>query len=69
VLVGIGYPLVILLAKFVFVGVRVRIAAAPELFNKAFAFLVRLELFEGLTLFVCDDVGDVLVEPIFVGLL
>ena len=68
-LVGVGNPFVIFLAILVFVGVRIRIAPAPEFFDEAFALVVSLQLLESLALVVSDDVRDVLIEPIAVSLL
>src|SRR5438067_10235862 len=69
VLVRVSDALVILFAVLVFVRVRVGIAPAPELFDKVFALIVGLEFLERLALFVSDDVRDVFVKPVFVGLL
>ena len=66
-LVGIGDALVILLAIFVFVSIRIGIAPAPEFLDEAFALVVGSEFLESLPLFVGDDVGDVLVQPVLVG--
>src|SRR6266478_5086383 len=55
--VGIGNSLVILFPKLVFIGIRIRIATAPELFNKA------------LPLFVGNDVRDVFLQPVLVSFL
>ena len=68
-LVGIGDALVVLLAKLVFISVRIGIAPAPELFNETFALVVGFELLESLALFVGDDVSDVLLQPVLVSLL
>src|SRR5438046_5298794 len=67
-LVSIGNALVVFLAKFVFVRVRIGIAAAPELFDKPFALVVGRKFLESFALFFGDDVGDVFLEPIFVSL-
>ncbi len=61
VFVGISDALVVLLTKLVLIGVRIRIAPAPELFNKALALVVGFEFLKGLTLFIGNDVSDVLV--------
>src|SRR6266478_3169890 len=66
--VGIGDALVVLLAIFVFVGVRIGIAPAPEFFDETLALVVGLEFLESFALFVGDDVGDVFVQPVFVNL-
>src|SRR5713226_2116059 len=67
-LVSIGDALVVFLAEFVFVGVRIGIAAAPELFDKALPLVVSRELLESFSLLVGDDVSDVFLEPILVSL-
>src|SRR3954462_879988 len=69
VLVRVGDAFVVFLAIFIFIGVRIRIAPAPEFFDEPFAFFVGFEFLERLPLFIGDDVGDVLVEPVLVGLL
>ena len=68
-LVRVGDALVILFAEFVFVRVRIGIAAAPEFFDEVFALVVGGQFLKGFSFFVGDDVGDVLVEPVFVSLL
>jgi len=40
VLVSVGDTLVILFLEFVFLGVRIRVAAAPEFFDEALALVV-----------------------------
>ncbi len=67
-LVSIGDALVVFLAEFVFVRVRIGIAAAPELFDKPFALVVGRKFLESFALFFGDDVSDVFLEPIFVSL-
>src|SRR5215831_1041737 len=67
-LVRVGDAFVVFLAIFVFVGVRIGITASPELFDETFPFIIRLQFFEGFALFVGDDIGDVFVEPVLVGL-
>src|SRR5688572_21544124 len=69
VLVGVSYALVIFLFKFVLVGVRIRVTAAPEFLDEAFALVVVSQFFESLSLFVGDDVSNVFIEPVFVGFL
>ena len=66
VLVGVSDALVVFLAKFVFVGVRIRIAPPPEFFDKPFALVVSFQLLESFALFVGDDVRDVFFQPILV---
>jgi hypothetical protein len=67
-LVGVGNALVVLFFEFVLFGIGRGIAALPEGFNEVVALFVVGELLEGGPLFVCDDVGDVFVEPLLVGL-
>src|ERR1043166_863827 len=69
IVVRISDAFVVFLAVLVFVGVRIRIATAPELFDESLAFIVGFQLLERLALFVRDDVCDVFVQPILVGLL
>src|SRR5204862_2544020 len=66
-LVRVGDAFVVFLAIFVFVGVRVGIAAPPEFFDEPFTLVVGFQFLPGLALFVRDDIGHVLVEPVFVG--
>src|SRR6266850_3263321 len=68
-LVSIGDAFVVLLFEFVFLGIGIRIAPAPKLFNKPFTFIIGGEFFESLFLFVGDYVSDILLQPIFVGFL
>ena len=63
-LVSVGDTAVVLFLIFVFDCVRGGGAAQPEAFHELFAFFVGLELLEGLTLFVRDDVRDVFVLPL-----
>src|ERR1700756_2106822 len=65
---GVGDALVVLFFEFVFFGVRRGIATLPEGLNKVVALFVVRELLKGGSLFIRDDVGDVLVQPLFVGL-
>ena len=67
-LIGISNALVVLFFIFVFFGVRGRIAALPEGFDKVVALFIVRELPEGGALFVGDDVNDVFVEPLLVRL-
>src|SRR4051812_5354190 len=69
VLVRIGDALIILVAVLVFLGVGVRVASPPEIFDEVFAFLVGLQSVEGLFLFFRNDVGYIFVDPLLVGLL
>ena len=67
-LVGIGDTLVVFFFEFVLFGIRRRIAALPEGFNEVVALLIIGELLKGSAFFVSNDVGDVLVQPLLVGL-
>ena len=62
--VGVRDAAVMLFFELVFNGVRGGIAAEPELLDELFALLVGVELLEGFALFIGDDVGDVLVQPL-----
>ena len=67
VLVGIGDAAVVLFLKGILGRIRVRIAAQPELLDKLFALFVGLQAEEGAAFFGGDDVGYVLVQPLFIG--
>jgi hypothetical protein len=67
--VGVSDSLVVFLAIFVFVGVRIGIAAAPKLFDETFPLVIGFQFLKRFALFVSDDVSDVLVEPVLVGFL
>jgi hypothetical protein len=67
-LVGVGDALVVLFLIFVLFGIGRGIAALPEGFNEIVALFVVGELLEGGSLFVGDDVSDVFVQPLLVGL-
>ncbi len=67
-LVGVGDALVVLFLIFVLFGVRSGVAALPEGFDEVVALFVVRELLEGGALFVGDDVDDVFVQPLLVGL-
>ena len=67
-LVSVGNAFVVLLAIFIFVGVGIRIAAAPEVFDETFALVVRLQFLKGLSFVIRDDVSDVFFEPVLIGL-
>ena len=68
-LVGVGDPLVVFLFELVLFSVRIRVTAAPEFLDKTFALVVSRQFFECLPLFIGNDVGNVFVQPIFVGFL
>ena len=69
VLVCICDSLVILLAIFVFFRVRIRIAAAPEIFDKVLALFIGRQRIERPLLFLRDDIGHVRIAPFLVGFL
>ena len=69
VLVRVGDAAVVLFAEFVLRGVRIRIAAQPEILDEGVPLLVVRERLEGLALFVGNNVGHVLVQPGLVGAL
>src|SRR6266511_4340882 len=68
-LVGVGDTFVIFFLKLVLVGVRIRIAPAPELLYKPLPLIISLQLFKGLSLLISNNVGDILVQPILVSFL
>src|SRR4051794_1967884 len=67
VLIRVCDSFVVFLFEFVLVSVRIGIAPAPKFLDESFSFVVGSQFFECLTFFVSDDVGDVLVEPVFVS--
>src|SRR5215204_3606341 len=69
VFVSVGDALVILFLELVFVSIGIRITTAPKFLDEAFALVVRGQFLECLPLFVRDDVSNVFVEPVLVGLL
>ena len=68
VLVGVCDAFVVFLFKLVFVGIWIRVAPAPKFLDEAFALVVSSQFLECLAFFVGNDVSDVFVEPVFVGL-
>ncbi len=66
-LVGIGDAAVVFFLIGIIDRIGIGIAALPELLDEVLAFLVGLQLQEGLALGVRDDIGDVLAQPLFVG--
>ena len=66
-LVGVGDPAVVLFLEFVFDRVRSGIAPLPERFDKLLALFVGLQLQEGRALFIGDDVGNFLFQPLLIG--
>src|SRR6185503_14007001 len=68
-LVGISNALVVLLFELVFIGIRIRIAPAPEFLDKPLPLVIRCQFLKSLSLFVGNDIGDVLLKPVLVSLL
>jgi len=68
-LVGIGDALVVFLFEFVFVGIGIGIAPAPELFNEPLALVIGCKFLKGLSLFIRDDVSDIILQLVFVSCL
>src|SRR2546428_3491122 len=69
VFVRISNALVILLPKFVLVGIRVGIAPSPEFLYEPLALFVSFQFLEGPSFIIGDNVGDVFFQPVFIGLL
>src|SRR5437867_4590602 len=69
VFVRVGNTLVILLAIFILVSVRIGIAPSPEFLYEPLALVVSLQLLESLSFIIGNDVGNILLQPVFVGLL
>ena len=67
VLVGVGDAAVVLFLELVLDGIGRGVAAQPELLDELLALFVGLQPLEGRALFIGDDVGDVLVQPLAVG--
>ena len=65
-LVGIGDTAVVLFLVGIIDGIGIGIAALPELLDEVLALLIRLQSQESLAFGVCDDIGHVLAEPLFV---
>jgi hypothetical protein len=63
-LVCVSNPSVVLLFEFIAGRARIRIAAAPELFNEVLFLFQRGQVFEDFLLFVGDDVNDILLQPL-----
>src|ERR1700743_2334020 len=67
VLIRVGNSAVVLLSEFIVGRVRIRVATKPELLDKGVTLFVVAQVLESLAFLVGDDVGDVLIEPGFVG--
>src|SRR4051812_14275174 len=67
-LVCIGYTPIMLVLIFVVRRVGRGIAPLPESLDEFVALLVIREHFERLLLFVANDVADILIKPLLVGL-
>src|SRR5579863_5075297 len=61
--VGVGDAPVMLLTKFVFLGVRSRIAPQPEILDERLPLVVGLQRLKNLPLLVRDYVADLFVQP------
>jgi hypothetical protein len=61
VLIRVSDALVIFLFKLVLVRVGIGIATAPKLLNESLSFVVRRQLLKSLSLFLRDDVRNILV--------
>jgi hypothetical protein len=68
-LIGICDAFIVLFAKFVLLGVGVRVAPPPELLDKVLALFIGCKSLEGLFFFVSDDVGDIVLKLFFVNVL
>src|SRR6266849_357195 len=66
-LVGVGDAPVVFFLELVFFGIGSRVATEPELFDELLALIVGAEAFPSLLFLIRDDVGNVLIEPLFVG--
>src|SRR4051794_31867174 len=66
-IVRISDPAVMLFFVLVLLGVGSWVTTLPKRFDKLLALFVGLETFEGLLLFIRDDVQHVLVQPLFPG--
>jgi len=62
-IVGIGDAAIMFFAVLVLFGVRSRIAAQPEIFDKRLPLVVGLERLENLPLFIGYNVADLFVQP------
>ncbi|MGB2672231.1 MAG: hypothetical protein WA621_07590 [Candidatus Acidiferrum sp.] len=68
VLVGVGDAAIVFFAIGIIRGIRIGIAAAPEIFDLLFALFVSGEAKECVALFLGDDVRDLFGEPNGVGI-
>src|SRR5208282_4708163 len=67
VVVGVLDAPVMLLAKFVLRRIGIGVAAQPEVLDECLALFIVGQAHEGLALIVANNVGDVLIQPNFVG--
>jgi len=65
-LVGVGYPAVMLFLGGIIGRIGIGVAPLPELLDKLFALFVRLQLHKGTALFIRDDIYHVFVEPLLI---
>ena len=68
VLVGVGDAPVMLFTELVVRGVRIGIAAQPELLDERVPLFIVAQILEGVFLFVGDDPDHILIEPGLVGI-
>ena len=61
--VGIGDAFVIFFTVFIFFRIRIRIAAAPKIFDEIFALLIGLKSQKGALFLLGDNVIDVGIQP------
>src|ERR1017187_6605790 len=66
-LIGVSNAPVIFLFEFVFRTAGVRIAALPEVFYERLTLVVGGEFLKGSPLFVSNNVGNFLAQPLLVG--
>ena len=59
--IRVSDALVVFLFELVLIRVGIGIATAPKFLDESFSFVVRRQFLKSLTLFVRDDVSDVLV--------
>src|SRR5258705_6324562 len=68
-LIRISNTLIVFLFELVFISVGIGITAAPEFLNEPLTFVIGGQFLESLSLFVGNDISDVLLKPILVSLL
>lgn len=53
-----------LLLELILRSRKVRIPPPPELFNELFLLFISCQSFEDCPFLVCDDIGDILIQPL-----